>query len=118
MYALLLFEIQVVIQVSSKQRSRCTRLHVICRALKLRHTIFVFVLSSGVGRTGAYITLGHALKVAKIDEIVDIPLIVTTLREQKKRMVQTLVRVVLLISYNLFKIASSHNVELDSGHVL
>ena len=48
-------------------------------------------LSSGIGRTGAYITLDHALKVAKKDEIVDIPAIVTSLREQRKRMVQTLV---------------------------
>ena len=45
--------------------------------------------SAGVGRTGTFITLDIALEQANKEGIVDIPGIVTRLRQQRMYMVQT-----------------------------
>lgn len=48
-------------------------------------------LSAGSGRTGAYITMSAALKEAEMESIIDIPAIVTLIRQQRMMMIQTLV---------------------------
>ena len=47
--------------------------------------------SAGVGRTGTFIAIDLALEQAKKEGVVDIAGIVNRLRQQKKKMVQTLV---------------------------
>ena len=48
--------------------------------------------SAGVGRTGTFIAIDLALEQARKEEVVDIAGIVNRLRQQKMKMVQTLVR--------------------------
>ena len=47
--------------------------------------------SAGVGRTGTFITLDIALQQAKKDSLVDVAGIISRLREQRPKMVQSLV---------------------------
>ena len=47
--------------------------------------------SAGVGRTGTFITIDHALQQAQEEGRVDIVSIITKLRKQRMKMVQTLV---------------------------
>ena len=49
--------------------------------------------SAGVGRTGTFIAIDLALEQAKKEGVIDIAGIVNRLRQQRMRMVQTLVRV-------------------------
>ena len=48
--------------------------------------------SAGVGRTGTFIAMDIALEQAKKEGVVDIAGIVNRLRQQRMKMVQTLVR--------------------------
>lgn len=52
---------------------------------------FPSLSSAGSGRTGAYITMSAALKEAEMESIIDIPAIVTLIRQQRMMMIQTLV---------------------------
>ena len=47
--------------------------------------------SAGVGRTGTFITLDIALEQAKTNDLVDVAGIISRLREQRYKMVQSLV---------------------------
>ena len=47
--------------------------------------------SAGVGRTGTFIALDRALEQAEMDDVVDIMGIVNSMRQQRMKMVQTLV---------------------------
>ena len=49
--------------------------------------------SAGVGRTGTFIAIDIALEQAKREELVDIAGIVNRLRQQRMKMVQTLVSI-------------------------
>ena len=57
--------------------------------------------SAGVGRTGTFIALDIALEQAKREGVVDIAGIVNRLRQQRMKMVQTLVRINFLIHSSL-----------------
>lgn len=64
-----------------------------CRLDISQHVhILIVSHSSGVGRTGAFITIDIALNQAKTEENIDIPVIVTNIRQQRMKMIQTLVR--------------------------
>ena len=55
--------------------------------------------SAGVGRTGTLIGIDMAITQAPTDGVVDIPSIVTKLRRQRMKMVQTAVSVMNSISW-------------------
>ena len=55
-------------------------------------TLSVSPCSAGVGRTGTLIAIDMALQQAILDNVVDIPTIVTKIRRQRMKMVQTSVR--------------------------
>ena len=57
--------------------------------------------SAGVGRTGTFIALDIAMEQAKREGVVDIAGIVNRLRQQRMKMVQTLVRINPLIHSSL-----------------
>ena len=52
----------------------------------------VFPCSAGVGRTGTLIAIDVTLEQAALDNVVDIPAIVTKIRRQRMKMVQNSVR--------------------------
>ena len=62
------------------------------------HRLEDFIISSfspcsaGVGRTGTLIAIDMALEQAILDNVVDIPAIVTKIRRQRMKMVQNSVR--------------------------
>ena len=47
--------------------------------------------SAGVGRTGTFITIDHVLEQAKRENVVDIPGTVNRIRQQRMKLVQTVV---------------------------
>ena len=53
--------------------------------------------SAGVGRTGTFIAIDLALEQAKKERVIDIAGIVNRLRQQRMKMVQTLVRMKLTL---------------------
>ena len=53
---------------------------------------FAFYFSAGIGRTGTFIALDTAYNQAKIEGAVRIFDVVTTIREQRVKMIQTRVR--------------------------
>ena len=72
--------------------------------------------SAGVGRTGTFITLDIALEQANKEEIVDIAGIITRLRQQRTKMVQT--EVCDNIQYTIFIVSvlwCIHGLVSDSG---
>ena len=50
----------------------------------------LFLLSAGIGRTGTFIAMDHFLQ-AQVEKNVDVVTLVTSLRRQRMKMVQTLV---------------------------
>ena len=48
-------------------------------------------LSAGVGRTGTFITIDHVLEQVKKENVVDIPGVIGQIRQQRTKMVQTVV---------------------------
>ena len=54
--------------------------------------MFLSPFSAGVGRTGTLIAIDMALEQAILDNVVDIPAIVTKIRRQRMKMVQNSVR--------------------------
>ena len=49
--------------------------------------------SAGVGRTGTFITIDHVLEQRETEGVVDIPGVIQRLRQQRTKMVQTLVHI-------------------------
>ena len=54
----------------------------------------MFPLSAGVGRTGIFITIDHVLEQVKKENSVNIPQVINKIRQQRMKMVQTVVGVV------------------------
>ena len=50
-----------------------------------------FPSSAGVGRTGTFITIDHVLEQIEKEGVVDIPGVIQKIREQRMKMVQTVV---------------------------
>ena len=50
-------------------------------------------LSDGVGRTGIFITIDHVLEQVKKESVVDIPGVINRIRQQRMKLVQTVVSV-------------------------
>ena len=48
-------------------------------------------LSAGVGRTGTFITIDHILEQVKKENVVDIPGVINRIRQQRMKLVQTVV---------------------------
>ena len=57
--------------------------------------------SSGIGRTGTFITIDIALEQAKREGLVDFAGIVNRLRQQRMKMVRSLVRTIISITFAL-----------------
>ena len=57
------------------------------------HVLFIYLISNGVGRTGSFmiIALDMALEQTKDQTDIDIPAIVVDIRQQRMKMIQTLV---------------------------
>ena len=53
--------------------------------------IHSFPSSAGVGRTGTFITIDHVLEQVEKEGVVDIPGVIQKIREQRMKMVQTVV---------------------------
>ena len=53
--------------------------------------VFPHLCSAGVGRTGTFITIDHVLEQRETEGVVDIPGVIQRLRQQRTKMVQTLV---------------------------
>ena len=54
-------------------------------------TVCSLSLSAGVGRTGTLITIDHVLEQVKKENVVDIPGVIGRIRQQRTKMVQTVV---------------------------
>lgn len=54
----------------------------------------MFLYSTGGGRTGSFIALSCSIKDALTESIIDIPAVVTVMREQRMMMIQTLVHII------------------------
>lgn len=52
---------------------------------------FIYSCSAGVGRTGTLIGIDMILSRASTEGIIDVPAVVTKMREQRMKMVQTTV---------------------------
>ena len=50
-------------------------------------------LSAGVGRTGTFITIDHVLEQVKKENVVDIPGVINRIRQQRMKLVQTVVSI-------------------------
>jgi protein tyrosine phosphatase len=50
-----------------------------------------FVHSAGVGRTGTYITIDNSLEQIEKERVVDIPGVITKMRQKRMKMVQNYV---------------------------
>ena len=55
------------------------------------YVLFIYLISNGVGRTGSFIALDMALEQTKNQTDIDIPAIVIDIRQQRMKMIQTLV---------------------------
>ena len=47
--------------------------------------------SAGIGRTGTFITIDHVLEQIERENVVDIPGVIQSIRQQRMKMVQTVV---------------------------
>ena len=68
------------------------------------HVFLPIVCSAGVGRTGTFITIDHALQQAEKENMVNISGIINRIRQQRMKLVQTVVRLVYtpMIYYIIF----------------
>ena len=62
-------------------------------------------LSSGIGRTGSFIALDRALQQAE-EGVVDVMGIVNDMRQQRMKMVQTLVYMTVINTHNIHHVAT------------
>ena len=58
----------------------------------------MYFISAGVGRTGSYIAIDVELERAKTEGIIDVHNFVQLMRTQRINMVQTLVRIILVLA--------------------
>ena len=58
------------------------------------HTHVYYIYSAGVGRTGTFITIDMVLQQIENEGIIDIPKIINGLRQQRMKMVQTVVSMI------------------------
>ena len=56
--------------------------------------------SAGIGRTGTFITIDHVLEQIERENVVDIPGVIQSIRQQRMKMVQTVVCKVFAVALN------------------
>ena len=55
----------------------------------IEHALLVY--SAGIGRTGTFITIDHVLEQIERENLVGIPGVIQSIRQQRMKMVQTVV---------------------------
>ena len=60
-------------------------------ALLLLLLLLLLLYSAGVGRTGTFITIDHILEQREEEGVIDIPGVIQNLRQQRTKIVQTVV---------------------------